>query len=307
MNSFENIFVALAPITENLENKRLELKSEGKKTGLIAGLITAAVLFIVVLLAGAPVIVGFGLGVVFFLILFFVCINNKSSELTAYYKKDIVSKLIESQVPGAEYHPNKGISQNEFHSMNLFNKPDRYKTEDLIKGKIDKTDFGCAEVVAEERHVTVDSKGRRTEYWSEIFNGFIFIADFHKHFNGVTKISRDSLFKFSFAGERVKLENIEFEKLYDVYSTDQVEARYLLSPSMMEKFIALDKKFKGDIVACFNNSSIYIAIPDSENHFEASIWKNITKDMIEKEFSLIFSLISIINELNLNTRIWSKQ
>ncbi|MDO5571462.1 MAG: DUF3137 domain-containing protein [Bacteroidales bacterium] len=230
-----------------------------------------------------------------------------TKEYSFYYKKDIISKVVKEISDASEYKPENGISENEFEAMCLFNSPDRYSCEDLIVGKIEKTDFACSEVVAEERHVSVDSKGRRNEYWTDIFRGFIFIADFHKNFNGITTLGRDSLFKISFGNKRVKLENVEFEKHFDVYSSDAVEARYILSPSLMEKLVEVDNRFKGNLVMSFVNSSIYIAIPDSKNHFEASIWKKITKEEIQEEFGLILSLISIINELNLNTRIWSKQ
>ena len=65
--------------------------------------------------------------------------------------------------------------------------------------------------------------------------GFFFIADFQKDFQGHTTILRNSLFKLSSSGSRVKLENPDFEKTFDVYSTDQIEARYLLSPSRSEE------------------------------------------------------------------------
>ncbi len=79
-----------------------------------------------------------------------------------------------------------------------------------------------------------------------------------------------SLFKLSSSGSG-KTENPDFEKTFDVYSTDQIEARYLLSPSMMERLFALDREFNKNITISFRDSNILIAIPESRNHFEASI------------------------------------
>lgn len=42
--------------------------------------------------------------------------------------------------------------------------------------------------------------------------------------------------------EPVQLEHQEFEERYDVHSTDQVEARALLTPAFMERFVALASK-----------------------------------------------------------------
>ena len=137
---------------------------------------------------------------------------------------------------------------------------------------------------------------------------FFFIADFQKDFQGHTTILRNSLFKLSSSGSRVKLENPDFEKTFDVYSTDQIEARYLLSPSMMERLLALDREFNRNITISFRDSNILIAIPESRNHFEASIWKPMDDlSQLKNDFSMIHALVSIVEDLNLNTRIWSKK
>jgi hypothetical protein len=41
--------------------------------------------------------------------------------------------------------------------------------------------------------------------------------------------------------QRVKLEDPRFERRFEVYSTDQVEARYLLTPTFMERVVALNQ------------------------------------------------------------------
>ena len=43
-------------------------------------------------------------------------------------------------------------------------------------------------------------------------------------------------------GKRVELENLDFEKKYNVYSIDEIKTRYILSITLMEKINFLDKK-----------------------------------------------------------------
>ena len=63
----------------------------------------------------------------------------------------------------------------------------------------------------------------------------------NKTFKGTTIIKRDrgkvaNFFRSKMSGlESVKLEDPKFEKLFDVYGNDQIEARYLLTPSFMER------------------------------------------------------------------------
>ena len=45
-------------------------------------------------------------------------------------------------------------------------------------------------------------------------------------------------------GERVRLESSGFEDVYEVYSSDQVEARHVLTPSFMERLLAIQKQLQ---------------------------------------------------------------
>lgn len=48
--------------------------------------------------------------------------------------------------------------------------------------------------------------------------------------------------------EKVVLEDIEFNKKYEVYSSDQIEARYLLNPVFMEKISGIQELYKAQFV-----------------------------------------------------------
>lgn len=306
---FTTIYAHLQPALQQLENQRLELKAQGNKNGLIASGICFMIGLIVVIIFSGFNWIGVLISFVIALVIWYNCISAKSKILSAFYKQNIISAIIAELCEEASFQPDRGISEQTFMASNLFSTtPDRYHTEDLITGKIGKTHFMCSEIVAEEKRVTRDSKGRTQVTWIDIFRGFFFIADFQKDFQGQTVVFRNSWFKWNASGQRVKLENPEFEKSFDTYSTDQVEARYLLTPGLMEKLLELDRKFPGKITLSFLNSQVLIAIPDSKDHFEASIWQSqLQNNSVREEFYTLTTLLSIINDLNLNLRIWSKE
>ncbi|HPF93145.1 MAG TPA: hypothetical protein PLV65_04380, partial [Tenuifilaceae bacterium] len=63
------------------------------------------------------------------------------------FKNEVVREIVKAIDPTWEYDPNQCIASNEYHSSDLFRKSvDRYKGDDLICGKIDKTDFRCSEL-----------------------------------------------------------------------------------------------------------------------------------------------------------------
>lgn len=252
--------------------------------------------------------IGWGITLALALGIYYFCVEAKSAVLTVYYKQDIITQMVCAFCDHARFTPESGIAESVFCSSDLFSRPDRYHTEDLLEGRIGSTDFCCAEVHAEEQCTRTDGKGHTQHYWVDIFKGFFFMADFHKDFQGVTTVRRDSLIKLRFGETRVKLENPDFEKVFDVYSSDYMEARYLLTPSMMERLLQVERSFGGGISLCFRNSKVLIAIPDSKNHFEASIWHSMTdQNAVKAEFTTIRMLTGIVQELQLNTRIWSKE
>lgn len=304
--SFEELITKLTPAIQELEAKRSELKQEALRKSSLYSMIVLGLALIAVLITSQFAICG-AISLIVIIAVFIIVYNYRSANLCTIYKERIITQLVETLVENGKYEPNTGISEHTFNQSKLFSTPDRYNSEDYISGKIGQTPFCFAEVHAEEKQTQTDSKGRTTTTWSTLFKGFLFIADSNKDFSGQTVINRNSFFNFV-KSNRVKLENPEFEKRFDTFSTDQVEARYLLSPAMMERIITLDKKFDSDILVSFCNSTVVIAISNSRNHFETSLWKSLNStEALREEYNTLISLTSIIETLDLNTRIWSKK
>lgn len=66
---------------------------------------------------------------------------------------------------------------------------------------------------------------------------------------------------------RVRLENPDFEALFEVYSTDQVEARYLLTPRFMERVMDLRKRFGHEVRLAFGNGGLYLLLEGESSYF----------------------------------------
>jgi len=101
--------------------------------------------------------------------------------------------------------------------------------------------------------------------------------------------------------------DLDGEKEFVVYSDDPVEARYILSPLFMEKLLACKERLDMDISISFYKSNIYIAIPVSKDFFEPGLFRTIINpEKTEEYFEDMKMVLEIIDELSLNTRIWSK-
>lgn len=100
-----------------------------------------------------------------------------------------------------------------------------------------------------------------------VLEGVVIRIKMNKSFEGVTVVrprkpgyrdKYDDLKKHNM--EEVKLEDSEFEKRYIVYSTDQIESRYLLTTSFIERFKNIEMAFESKFAYCsFYGDSVYIA------------------------------------------------
>lgn len=144
------------------------------------------------------------------------------------------------------------------------------------------------------------------------FKGIFVMLSMNKPFIGKTIVKTDvsgvmGLFKGSSEGlQQVKLEDPLFEKKFDVYSTDQVESRYLLSTSFMERLLKLSELFDHAKLQCgFYDNNLFIAIPLKKEYFQvSSIFTPATfQDDVQTildEMELIFQIIDVLklNEKN---------
>lgn len=92
------------------------------------------------------------------------------------------------------------------------------------------------------------------------------------------------------------MEDPEFSKKYVVYSTDQIEARYLITTSFMERFKSIEKAFISSFAYCsFSDKSIYIAPHTGTDLFKLC---SLVKPIANKEqFEALFYEFSSILEL----------
>lgn len=100
--------------------------------------------------------------------------------------------------------------------------------------------------------------------------------------------------------QTVKLESTNFEKRFNVFSKNQVEARYLLTPTFIEKFIRLYTAFGTNKAKCSfykdfsGNDRIMFAISTNRDLFEpGNLFTPINepKYMFLSDFTSIFNMI----------------
>ena len=139
--------------------------------------------------------------------------------------------------------------------------------------------------------------------------GIIVDTKFNKSFAGHTIIVPKNVKqpKLDKRYEKVKLEDVDFMKEYNVYSTQQIEARYILTTGFIKRFRDIRISFNENSLKCsFLKNRMLIAISTSKNLFNivpTPYYKDTTREKATRAFKEIFSIISIIEQLKLNQKI----
>lgn len=171
------------------------------------------------------------------------------------------------------------------------------KSEDLIEGKYKENNLSLFELKLKRK------SGKHTV---TVFRGLVIKVDFIKNFVGRTYVKKDqgsifNWFEKPSGTEKIHLEDPDFEAKFEVYGTDQIEARFILTTAIMERLLKLSESRKGSIQCAFNDKTLLIALSNKENLFEPRISDDCIFDENDIHIFLgqmneIFKIIDLINK-----------
>lgn len=144
--------------------------------------------------------------------------------------------------------------------------------EDMIEGEAHDADNGGGDFAICEAHLTVKVRTKNGSHDVTVFRGLIGRVTHPAKVLGQTVLQRDAgIFNAMAAPSGMKRAGLgapEFEKTFELFTTDQVEARYLVTPLVMQQLLALEAQFKGKKVrAAFAGGALVFAL-ESRNLFE---------------------------------------
>lgn len=239
-----------------------------------------------------------------------ICIFVLQTPYRIYKKKiknDVMEKFI-AYFNDFHYKQGEGLSIDEMEDSHIFPKADRYYADDCFFGTFQGVHFRVAEQILKKIQHTKHGKREYT-----VFQGIAVEMEMNKSFKGQTVILKDSGMFNRFKGvkglERITLEDPTFEKLFEVYGSDQVEARFILTPVFMEQVVKLRDLYQGKSVQLsFQFNKVLIAVNTKQDMFEpCSFFKtNLNKAKIDKVFEQFLTIFSIADILKLSQNMSNK-
>ena len=223
------------------------------------------------------------------------------------YKTKVFAAVCDRHFPTIRYLPDGGMPYRLLDESGLFPFAcDVYSSEDRFEGRVGATDICFSEATA-QRERRRGFPGSRETVRETYFRGIVFSADFQKHFRSTTRLLPKGADRSRVGGESAaELEDPSFSATFDTLTTDQVDVRYVLSPSLMERLTALAARFRG-LRALFADGRLLLLLPTYRNRFEPSLLERAASEaQIDSFIADVRACLSVVEALDLNTRIWSK-
>lgn len=221
-----------------------------------------------------------------------------TDSFTFKFKRKVIRSIVESC--GLTYHPG-GFVENDYLYMIYDFDIDKYSGNDLIFGQIEgvRVKFSDVEAIS----IKEDLYGNKTH--RVLFAGLLFVADFPKRLKAVTQICSGTDDFKDYGGKRARMDDAEFERYFRVYATDQIEARYALTPSLMESLKLLKMRFHRPINIVLIGDKICMAIRTGRDNFEPDLRRPLVGKGANRFYKdEIGGFLRIVEELRLNRKIW---
>ena len=197
-------------------------------------------------------------------------VTQPRREYRKAYKIDILPRLAKL-FGNFEYSIDSSIDMVKMMGSKIVPRHDKYESEDYFVGTYKGVDIEFSEIDLKEKR-----RSKNSTRYVTIFKGLaVLLKTRNKTFYGHTIIDRNKSkmgewFKQrTISLERAEMVDPEFEDLFDCYTNDQVEARYLIDPIMIENLKNLYQEYDGNkMMAAFYRDKMLILVGSNKNHFE---------------------------------------
>lgn len=216
-------------------------------------------------------------------------LNNKK-----VYEDILIPVIIKNIDKNLEYRktsPSKKdyVEQRYIASEFDWKRYDIFECEDFLNGQLDGTiPFEMVELDIKKK---VKNKDGKSEY-ETMFNGLFVVSQISKNICENIKISSDK-FKLFESFDKTVLDSREFEKIFNVYSSDKLMAMRILSSDTMEALTTFYSKYKIDFEILIKKNMLYLRF-FTGNLFE---YKNLKSMLNKKELFLYYITVKFVTEL----------
>ncbi|MBQ8299106.1 MAG: DUF3137 domain-containing protein [Clostridia bacterium] len=221
------------------------------------------------------------------------------------YLSEMLLKKVNTKIDNLEFFHNKGIPEKLFRDSGFVKKYISYNSYNFTTGKVKDYDFIFSDSIV--RNITSTSGKNESVV---IFKGIFGITDAKIESNVdmviapdvknklLNNLSEDVKKIFGANKHVVRLENIEFERYFEVYSNDQVEARRIVTLKFMENLLELKKRLNKNVTVIYKENRIYFFV---ENRFLINSFKlylcGANQEMVDETTEILNLLAETVSSI----------
>ena len=277
----------LEPVLKLLEEERVI--EDAKNNKIVKPLLIIGLVAFIMAFAFGIVKNDLMMFVCFFIIIFSFFpvgfILNKTQERRRKFLKDRIFPKILSLHGQFYFSKNpKAITLSDIkRNMGLYNQSTQKNDDDFVVGIYK----GCNLLINECELTHTEKCGKSSRTVTD-FRGLIVKIQMKKNFKGKTILGPSGYIRKLKGFENVELESVDFMKNKNVYSTDQIEGRYLITPAFMQRFKNIQTAFGTNKVKCsFYGDDLMFAISTRKNLFEiGNLFCSLRDCMVNDHFRL---------------------
>lgn len=192
-----------------------------------------------------------------------------------------------------------------FRSSCFYRPYDDFFGSDLLTIDIPKDDgnlsgirLNICDIRTTKEETTTDSEGRTQTRTVTVYSGAFGYINFPFQFK--CDLSLNSRLSGT---SKIKLEDIKFNKTFDVYSNNQLEALVILTPTLMTKLLTLSNNVKGLRFALCQDGRLFISM--NRNLFEVKVSKKSSiNTLFDRFYDDINNILAIVEEIKNNNKVF---
>ncbi len=217
-------------------------------------------------------------------------------EFNGIYKEMFAREALNELLDNVEYTWHRGFSKLEVSTFDIVRMGNRYSSEDYLKASYKGVEFEQADVTVKHR---TSGKHKRTILY---FRGKMLKFPVPPKKALMLQIFTDNFPYRATTGYKmnnVDMEDVEFNKIYDVKAYDEHEAFYVLTPQFMERLKSIAGRYTS-VGFHFKKGELYVAMNTSRDSFDADFNNPVSypKEMAKMKDD-IQDIIDIIEALGL--------
>lgn len=242
------------------------------------------------------------------LVSYFLTGADFEKELKSFLLREITALL---GIEQGKRPSGNSLSLRSFQRFGILPSGNQQSLNDHFYGKKEDVEIDIADALIKHKTETRTKDGRTETSVKTLFQGPVFRFSYNRPLKGYVILVKDEgkiinfLTKDMLRGERVTLENTEFESRFEIYATDQVEARYVLTPRFMERLLSLSYYIKEKSFGlAFSDDFAYLTLNTGSDWFEpGSLFTKLTDQRrVENLIEQLNFAFEVTNILNLTTK-----